>query len=73
MENKSTVKTNIKLLAAGLVFTAALYACSGKTEAEKAPELNVPAELKDTAVLQADEAGALEKLNNVIDTAAKKK
>jgi hypothetical protein len=73
MENKSTMTAKIKLLAFGMALTAALFACSGKTEAENSPELNVPAELKDTAVLQADEAGAMEKLHNVIDTSAEKK
>lgn len=48
--------------------------CSGNgnsNQAEKVIE-TMPQELKDTAVLQADEENALNKLSNIIDTSGKK-
>jgi len=61
-------KILLSLLALSSLFV--MRCGSGKNEKNDA-ELTVPVELKDSAVLQADEAGALDKLNSVIDSSKK--
>lgn len=61
--------TGALLLLTGLAVTNCAQSSSNNTE--KVLE-SVPQELKDSAVLKNDEENALDKLNSVIDTAAKK-
>lgn len=67
---KKMMKSKFLLSLVALSSILMLRCGSGKNEKNDA-ELNVPVELKDTAVLQADEAGALDKLNSVIDSTKK--
>jgi len=69
---KSIARTSIF----GLLFlTTVLIAACGEKKAEASAEdikSEMPAELKDSTVLQQDESSALEKLNSVIDSSEKK-
>ena len=61
-----------KLLLSLVALSSILMLRCGSGKNDKTPtELNVPAELKDSAVIEADEAGALQKLNSVIDSSNK--
>lgn len=70
MKIPSLPKNKALLMSCLLVVFFTLIKCnSSQGNKNETPEAVVPVELKDSAVIEADEDKALEKLNHVIDSA----
>ena len=62
-----------KFFAILLIALALGYQCGDKTAEKEPTESAIPAELKDSTVINADEDNALEKLKNVVGDSAQTK